>query len=105
MSTFNVKLAPKSNNSTDFPNFTTWDLAELKLYNNRIVYMNYSNPGTHIYSAYYIKSGTAHPVRYIKTNEYNTAFFSLNEMSKEDIIIFWSEEDGNKYDAAKKNKP
>jgi len=104
---FNVKIAPKKPVS-DFVNFHEWKLVSVSDFSGKIVYMNYHHPGHHIYSAYYVSNDTAHPLTYSKNGLINNIKLSLNELSDDAIIIFWTQKDVNDKEAAEKaknNKP
>ena len=100
---FNVKITPRKLIS-DFINYHEWKQVNVGDFSGRIVYMNYHHPGHHIYSAYYVANDTAHPLNYSKNGVLNNIKFSLNELSDDSIIIFWTQEDVNKKEAADKVK-
>lgn len=99
-----LKLAPKEvKDKSLFKNFRTWPTS-LTVLNGKIVYMNYENSGKHIYNAYYVYDNTAHKLSYTKdmstTRDY--PLMILDDLSVEDILIFWTTEEVTKHIEAKK---
>lgn len=103
MSIFDIKMIPKDKEEmTKFKNFMDWNSFNFGPHTGKIIYMNYHDPDVHIYLPYYVQGGQAHPMSYLKKGVQNQAKFSLNELSYDAVIVFWTQDTVTKYD--EKNK-
>jgi len=105
MPEFDMKLVPKDKSDlTKFRNFYTFGGISFDQFNGKIVYLNAQNPDSHIYRPYYMMGGTAHPLIYGTMADRKTPMLTLQELTYDDNIIFYTHADIEKLEAQKKAK-
>ena len=102
-----MKLVPKDKaDLTKFRNFHNWSSCKFDDFNGQIVFMNSNNPDTHIYQPYFMKGGTAYPLTYPNKAlvDRSTPLFTLQELTYEDNIVFYTSADVEKMEASRAAK-
>jgi len=92
---FQINVVPKNKDEiTSYKNFMTSNSFKFKDNEGKVVYTNFHYPGKHIYTPYYVTGEKAVPLLYNNKDNYReTPIFSLQELSYEDIIIFYTPEE------------
>jgi hypothetical protein len=109
MSGFNMKYTPKDKEEiTKFKNFYEFDNVSFSQFDGKIIYMNTSQyAGKHIYEPYFVVGDTAKALIF-ETDllEVKRPLFTLQDLSYDDIIVYFSVESWKrKIDQIKNKKP
>ena len=92
---FSINVVPKSKEEiTNYKNFVVAANFKFKDNEGKILYTNFHYPGKHIYTPYYVTGEKAVPLLYNSKDNYReTPVFSLQELTYEDTIIFYTIEE------------
>lgn len=105
MKEFELKITPRSKEEiTNFKNFQTYNTFSFKANTGKIVFLNASYPGRHIYQPYYVVDTTGYPLRYKVGDESIHPMLSLQELAYDDIIVFYTQDDIDFKNNLKKQK-
>lgn len=105
MPEFDLKLIPKDKaDLTKFKNFHPVGSVSFNDFNGKVVYLNANHPDSHIYQPYFIRGGTAHTLSYSNDSKLDIKYplFTLQELSYDDTILYYTQDDIDKIEAAKK---
>lgn len=97
ITTFNLKAVPRDKPEiSKFTQYYDWGTVKLKDFEGKIIFMNFNFPGKHIYRPYYVNNSEAHPMSFNKKQNWEPAWFTLNELNYSDVIIHWTVEQAEK---------
>lgn len=107
---FNLKLSIKNKDIGDFKNLCLFSGSDFSTMNGKIVYINSKYPDKHIYTPYFMKNNTGYPLSYESPSsgyivDREIPLFTLQDLSLEDYIVFYTSEDIKKIEEKKNQKP
>jgi len=96
MAGFEIKVTPRNKEEiSNYKNFFFFKNCDFHNHSGRVIYMNANFPDRHLYQAFYIKGNMA-KLMWFNTGvgvQVEAPMLTLQELSYEDVIIYYNEEE------------